>query len=139
MAEQGRVTDTPVVLDKGSTARGKQKVVEEEPASLEEEENFAEDADDDETEFDWEDVDLIGDDDQTVDDGNGDLTITLGEGSQVKGKGKGKARGRKPLSSVEKQRRLLAHKMHVLCLLFHCFHRNNWCNDAELQVGARLE
>jgi xeroderma pigmentosum group C-complementing protein len=44
------------------------------------------------------------------------------------------ARKRKPVTAAEKARRLSCHKMHLVFLLYHAFHRNHWCNDARTQV-----
>jgi hypothetical protein len=43
-------------------------------------------------------------------------------------------RKRKPVTAAERMRRLSCHKMHIVCLLYHAFHRNHWCNDAKTQA-----
>ncbi|KAK3945638.1 Rad4-domain-containing protein, partial [Diplogelasinospora grovesii] len=40
---------------------------------------------------------------------------------------------RKPATREEKDRRVLIHKMHLLCLLAHVELRNRWCNDPRVQ------
>lgn len=44
---------------------------------------------------------------------------------------------RKPISRVEKDRRIEIHKTHLLCLLAHVAQRNRWCNDSEVQDSLR--
>ena len=39
------------------------------------------------------------------------------------------------LTSADRKQRLDVHKMHILCLLHHVYLRNQWCNDAEIQVS----
>ncbi|CAI4215444.1 unnamed protein product [Parascedosporium putredinis] len=46
---------------------------------------------------------------------------------------RGLGRKKRPLSKEEKKQRLEVHKVHVLCLLYHCAMRNRWCNDAKVQ------
>lgn len=45
---------------------------------------------------------------------------------------------RKGITKAEKKRRLNIHKMHVLCLLYNTYVRNNWCNDREIQVCCSI-
>ncbi|KAL5604343.1 hypothetical protein BROUX41_002315 [Berkeleyomyces rouxiae] len=40
---------------------------------------------------------------------------------------------RKPLNKEQKQHRMEAHRMHLLCLIWHCSLRNHWCNDRRVQ------
>ncbi|KAH6681217.1 DNA repair protein rhp41 [Plectosphaerella plurivora] len=44
---------------------------------------------------------------------------------------------RKPLSRVEKEKRVNVHKAHLLCLLIQCARRNRWCNDEKAQDALR--
>ncbi|KKF97008.1 DNA repair protein rhp41 [Ceratocystis platani] len=44
---------------------------------------------------------------------------------------------RKPLTKEQKQHRLEAHRMHILCLIWHCSLRNHWCNDPKVQATLR--
>ncbi|KAI1116485.1 Rad4-domain-containing protein [Nemania sp. NC0429] len=44
---------------------------------------------------------------------------------------------RKPISRIEKGRRIEIHKFHLLCLLAHVAQRNRWCNDPEVQDSLR--
>jgi len=95
-----------------------------------------------ESDFEFEDVDLEGapgepDDPQhepTAADRATDLNIAVTlESAQGKGK---KARPSQRLSSstVEKQKRIDIHKVHLCCLLAHTYTRNAWCNDEQIQV-----
>jgi xeroderma pigmentosum group C-complementing protein len=47
-----------------------------------------------------------------------------------------KRKTRKPPTNAERKMRLDIHKVHFLCLLYHCLIRNHWCNDAQLQVNC---
>lgn len=47
---------------------------------------------------------------------------------------KRRAANRLPSSTVEKQKRIAVHKVHLCCLLAHVYVRNAWCNDGEVQV-----
>lgn len=44
------------------------------------------------------------------------------------------ARRRKPATTAEKRLRLDVHKWHLLCLVLHGYHRNRWCDDEEVQA-----
>ncbi|KAI0112491.1 Rad4-domain-containing protein [Nemania sp. FL0031] len=44
---------------------------------------------------------------------------------------------RKPISKLEKDRRVEIHKTHLLCLLAHVAQRNKWCNDPQVQDSLR--
>ena len=44
------------------------------------------------------------------------------------------AQRRKPATTAEKRLRLDVHKWHVLCLMLHGQHRNRWCDDEEVQA-----
>ncbi|KAH9834693.1 Rad4 beta-hairpin domain 1 [Teratosphaeria destructans] len=83
--------------------------------------------DEDESDFSFEDVDLggssngIGLDDAEI----GDISIPIDQNVTPKRKTPTK---RKPATSVEKARRLLVHKAHILCLLSHCIYVNSWIN-----------
>lgn len=89
-----------------------------------------------ESEFDWEDVELANAE-QDLDDvppatSNEPLSITIG-GDELPER-QPRRRIRKPITSAEKKVRLDIHKAHILLLLFHCFARNQWCNNSSLQV-----
>lgn len=43
------------------------------------------------------------------------------------------AERRKPLTKEEKERRVLVHQVHLLCLLSYVHRRNHWCNDGKVQ------
>jgi xeroderma pigmentosum group C-complementing protein len=44
------------------------------------------------------------------------------------------AQRRKPATTAEKRLRLDVHKWHLLCLLLHGHHRNRWCDNEEVQA-----
>ncbi|KAG5982649.1 hypothetical protein E4U55_001606 [Claviceps digitariae] len=44
---------------------------------------------------------------------------------------------RKPISRAERERRVLVHQAHLVCLLSHVARRNHWCNDARAQDALR--
>lgn len=119
---------------------------------------FNADASDDESEMEWEDVEVAlftplsgsasgpGHDGTTeqrdveqqqkeagVGGSEESLQITL-ERPAEKGKQRASAVRRKPVTGQEKRWRLDIHKMHILCLLVHVQLRNMWCNDNEVQV-----
>ncbi|KAF2669991.1 Rad4-domain-containing protein [Microthyrium microscopicum] len=103
-------------------------------------EDDSEDSDD----FEWEDVEVDQFDDDTpllpserkMDFDGDSISITL-SGPIVPIPSSKRRAARKPMSKVEKTRRLEAHKAHVLCLLYHSFIRNSWCNDDLLQKTVR--
>ncbi|OJD14645.1 hypothetical protein AJ78_05042 [Emergomyces pasteurianus Ep9510] len=65
------------------------------------------------------------------------LQITL-EKPEEEGKQRGAAaRRRKPATAQEKRWRLDIHRMHLLCLLGHVQLRNLWCNDDKVQNALR--
>jgi xeroderma pigmentosum group C-complementing protein len=88
--------------------------------------------DGEEVEEDWEEVDL-GQDAALADDvaETGDLEIVLGAPRVMAPR---RRRGRLPATVEERRKRLTMHKIHILCLLYHGFLRNHWCNDRSLQV-----
>lgn len=47
------------------------------------------------------------------------------------------AERRKPINREEKDRRIVVHKTHLLCLLAHVSLRNRWCNDPVVQKNLR--
>lgn len=98
----------------------------------------------DDSDIEWEEVDLGGtsgtdSDVPTTDTAlpqkiDGDITITLDDPAISKSTLK-KVR-RRGVTNIEKQKRLLIHKMHILCLLYHVHLRNAWCNDKVVQVNV---
>ncbi|UKZ76433.1 hypothetical protein TrVFT333_004137 [Trichoderma virens FT-333] len=44
---------------------------------------------------------------------------------------------RRPITKEEKERRIVIHKTHLLCLMAHVAKRNHWCNDAKVQDSLR--
>jgi hypothetical protein len=92
----------------------------------------------DESELEWEEVELQRDEDSESSSETGkaplqDLDIVLGEQPTVKSDIV--RMRRKGVTLLERKRRLDIHKMHVLCLLYHSYVRNKWCNDGEVQVS----
>ncbi|KAL3456174.1 hypothetical protein BJX64DRAFT_49051 [Aspergillus heterothallicus] len=93
--------------------------------------------DSDESDMEWEEVDLqktripgpapvSGDDSEP-------LQITLGQHPEQKRR----VIRRKPVTAAERKIRLEVHKTHLLCLLSHVQRRNLWCNDEELQGSLK--
>ena len=97
--------------------------------------------DSDESEMDWEQIgfdsstSLIKNDDKGGDDIQ-DMAIEVGEKTTPK---RAAAARRKPATTAEKLVRLVAHKGHLLYLLFHAHIRNSWCNagPAEVRSGEK--
>ncbi|KAH0536931.1 hypothetical protein FGG08_006233 [Glutinoglossum americanum] len=100
--------------------------------------------DSEESDVDWEEVDLNNDKSENIlgsedeDGGSGDeggLDLVL-----LDPKGNGKRSSipkRRPITAAERKLRLEIHKMHLLCLLYHVFLRNSWCNDPEIQATLK--
>jgi xeroderma pigmentosum group C-complementing protein len=90
----------------------------------------SDDDDDDDEGMDFEDVDIGS--------STGPAEFKLNLTSQMAASSPRRAANRrKPMTQVEKERRLEIHKMHVLCLLSHVTRRNHWCNDKEVQDTLR--
>ena len=88
--------------------------------------------DSEDSEFDWEEVDLV----QTADPSSKDDSLSLMLGGDTKsGLPDIKPRRRKPATAAERKFRLEIHKLHVLCLLAHVHLRNHWCNDETVHVS----
>jgi hypothetical protein len=62
------------------------------------------------------------------------LTIVIG--GQDDKSPRTRRKGQKPPTLAERKLRLDVHKIHVMCLLYHVFVRNHWCNDSKLQVRS---
>ncbi|KAI9765446.1 MAG: hypothetical protein M1840_007405 [Geoglossum simile] len=100
--------------------------------------------DSEESDVDWEEVDLTHDNRENIlgsededkgENDGGDLDLVL---LDVKGKGKrASLPKRRPITAAERKLRVEVHKMHLLCLLYHVFLRNNWCNDLEAQAALK--
>lgn len=92
----------------------------------------------DESDMEWEDVDLqqppqsSSDVFRTDEGGDKPLQITLGQ--QNNKKGKGRVPRRRQVSAAEKKLRLEIHKVHILCLLGHVQQRNLYCNDRDVHA-----
>jgi hypothetical protein len=65
-------------------------------------------------------------------DEQGPLQITITQNTSTRKAGL--LHKRKPVTAAERARRLSCHKMHIVFLLYHSFHRNHWCNDAKTQA-----
>jgi xeroderma pigmentosum group C-complementing protein len=65
-----------------------------------------------------------------------DISITIGGKKSEDTSTKRRVR-RRAITSVDKKKRLDIHKMHVLCLLYHVYRRNSWCNDLRVQTTLR--
>lgn len=96
-------------------------------------------ASDDESDMEWEDVDIQQAPpnlDQAASFSKDEpLQITL---DQQKDNAKRIIPRRKPITGAERKLRLDVHKAHLLCLLGHVKTRNLWCNDEEVQVRVIL-
>lgn len=66
-----------------------------------------------------------------------ELEINLSAQKAASTPSKRTADRRKPMTNEERQRRVDIHKTHVLCLLYHAYRRNHWCNDAKVQDHLR--
>lgn len=62
-----------------------------------------------------------------------DLELDLSEVKAALTPSKKAAERRKPLTKEEKERRVLVHQVHLLCLLSYVYRRNHWCNDGKVQ------
>lgn len=99
-------------------------------------------SDESEENFEWEDVDIDQDsfpeptspsDEHEVKPEA--ISVVLHHGLNPNASSKRKAR--KPLTKEERKIRLEIHKLHILCLLYHCLSRNHWCNNHQLQQSLR--
>ena len=92
----------------------------------------------DDSDVEWEDAMVDGNDTdgEEAEPEIGDINITLGGDDGDETKSKRQIR-RRAITSVDKKRRLDIHKMHILCLLYHVYRRNAWCNDARVQAILR--
>lgn len=86
-----------------------------------------------ESDIDWEDVG-VGDNDNGSNDTAtpGEISVVLNE--KQSGTKDGSAARRRPVTSAERNMRLVVHKIYVCCLLYHNFLRNSFCNDHIAQV-----
>ena len=88
------------------------------------------------SDFDWEDVDLAQTTTQeqvSVSKNDGKLDLVLGGNADSLSPGR-LSRRRKPATAEERKMRREIHKLHVLCLLAHVHLRNHWCNDEAVHV-----
>ena len=92
--------------------------------------------DSEDSDFDWEEVDLVqtADSEQVPSSKDDSLSLMLG-GNTKSGLPDIKSRKRKPATAAERKSRLEIHKLHVLCLLAHVHLRNHWCNDETVHVS----
>lgn len=97
------------------------------------------DEEDEEEEAQFEDVDFeaIRADQDDADDGGRTLALNLTAAQQFLTPSRRNADRKKPINKAEKERRVLIHKMHVLCLVSHLEKRNHWCNDPVAQESLR--
>ncbi|USP81498.1 DNA repair protein [Curvularia clavata] len=90
------------------------------------------------SDMEWEDALADSSDTDDADEGGnatpqiGNISIAIGAKKTDDAGTRRKAR-RRAITSVDKKRRLDIHKMHVLCLLYHVYRRNAWCNDRRAQ------
>lgn len=96
----------------------------------------------DDSDEEWEDA--LADGDETDEDEKTEsvmpqvagISITLGANKGAEPTPKRRIR-RRAITLVDKKKRLDIHKMHVLCLLYHVYRRNAWCNDLRVQSALR--
>ena len=87
------------------------------------------------SDFDWEEVDLVQTADQEQVPSSEDYNLSLMLGGDTKSAlPNTNSRKRKPATAAERKLRLEIHKLHVLCLLAHVHLRNHWCNDETVHV-----
>ena len=91
-----------------------------------------------ESEVEWEQVELDADPTQTLvevreeQNKHESLSIVLSTGDDIPRRTRRATR--RPLSSAEKKLRLEVHKIHTLCLFTHASKRNHLCNDSQAQL-----
>ena len=92
--------------------------------------------DTEDSDFDWEEVDLVRTADPEGVPSLKDDSLSLMLGGDTKSDLPDiKSRKRKPATAAERRLRLEIHKLHVLCLLAHVYLRNHWCNDETVHVS----
>lgn len=112
-----------------------------------------EESSEEEDEFDWEEVDLEADNnltsnimDETLERSANSsekldepITVSLSSEPGKSSSDKKQQKKTKPkiLNKEEKVRRVLVHKLHLLCLLHHVWVRNRWCNDYSVRENYK--
>ncbi|KZF21012.1 Rad4-domain-containing protein [Xylona heveae TC161] len=101
---------------------------------------FDDDESSEESDFDWEEVDLARDTaaetPSAAEEGpSKGLDIVIG--GERSGPERKVAR-RRPVTAYEKKARLDIHKTHLLCLVAHACMRSTWCNDDEVQSSLQV-
>ncbi|KAF2689970.1 Rad4-domain-containing protein [Lentithecium fluviatile CBS 122367] len=121
---QPPVPKAPDSEDAGSNSRFRQTIINSDES--------------DDSDMEWEDALGEGNDTEGEDAALeiGDINITYGGAKSEEKKTKKPIR-RRAITSVDRKRRLDIHKMHLLCLLYHVYRRNAWCNDARVQAILR--
>lgn len=95
-----------------------------------------ESSDSDESEFEWEDVDIEGEDTgPPMDAVPTSISVVIGEKPSSKRR---PGSARPAITAAFRKMRLDVHKMHVCCLLYHNFLRNSYCNDPIAQVCCQF-
>ena len=64
-----------------------------------------------------------------------DLNIAVPSKSSTPPTKKRNTSQRLPSSTVEKQKRIDIHKIHICCMLSHVYTRNAWCNNETIRVS----
>jgi xeroderma pigmentosum group C-complementing protein len=95
------------------------------------------DVEDDDDEIDFEDVTIEPAVSSAAVAGEGSESLNLDLSAHMAANGPRRADRRKAISREEKERRIEAHKVHLVCLLAHVEIRNRWCNDPEVQDALR--
>jgi xeroderma pigmentosum group C-complementing protein len=91
-----------------------------------------------ESDTNWEEVELYHDGSSAEDDPVSDLKdldIVIDKSTTAKPSSQHKRR--KGITTQEKKQRFDIHKVHILCLLSHVAIRNRWCNDREVQASLK--
>ncbi|KAL2759474.1 hypothetical protein ACRALDRAFT_1074246 [Sodiomyces alcalophilus JCM 7366] len=93
---------------------------------------------DDEEELQFEDVDIgaVSTSPRPAEQMTSNIELNL-SAHKASAQGKGVQDRRKPMTRAERERRIQAHQIHLLCLLVHAARRNRWCNDEEVQQRLR--
>ncbi|KOS20065.1 DNA repair protein rhp41 [Escovopsis weberi] len=103
----------------------------------------SEDEDEDDSDIQFEDVSLsthlekpASPNEGSASDAPRELELNLSAQKAAAPAGRAAAR-RKPITREERERRVLVHQTHLLCLLSHLARRNHWCNDGRVQDALR--
>jgi xeroderma pigmentosum group C-complementing protein len=128
------VTETPVEIkaeDQSVVATDKSPITLQQNTSTQVAYNDFDD-DSDDSDIDWEDVELAPESQVTAKQNLGDLDLVLDGSEKAK---KADTPRRNVLTAADRKIRLDIHKMHIIALLSHVNRRNHWCSDFDIQVS----